>query len=212
MKKLSFVMLFGLLAFSSNCFAQLLINSSGYVGINQMTPNYNLDWHGTGRFWSAGWGQLMFSNQGDSNVATIHPEEDWVGCLGTSAKKFNHIYTYVLHYDQLLDWSDERLKENIQPLQNNLSKIVRLKGVSYDMKREFYGISDPQKLAVVMNDRKKDFGFLAQEVKEVFPEVVSLDSTSNYYSVNYVKLIPVLIEAIKEQQVQIEDLKKQIAK
>jgi hypothetical protein len=63
-----------------------------------------------------------------------------------------------------------------------------------------------------MNENKIDFGFLAQEIKEVFPEVVSLDSTTNYYSVNYVKLIPVLIEAVKEQQAQIEELKKQITK
>jgi hypothetical protein len=63
-----------------------------------------------------------------------------------------------------------------------------------------------------MKDSKTDFGFLAQEIKEVYPEVVSLDSATSYYSVNYVKLIPVLIEAIKEQQVQIEELKKQIIK
>lgn len=121
------------------------------------------------------------------------------------------MYVYKLYYDQLEDWSDERLKENIKPLQNNLNRILLLRGVSYNMKKEFYNISDPQKLSMAMSDKRKDFGFLAQEIKEVFPEVVSLDSTTSYYSVNYVKLIPVLIEAIKEQQMQIEELKKQIS-
>lgn len=211
MKKLSILILVGLLAISTNCFSQLLINSSGYVAINRADASYNLDWYGTGRFWS-GWGQLVFDASGTQGTVNLHPAEDWAGGLGTADKRFHHIYAYVLHYDQLVAWSDERLKENIQPLQNNLGRILQLKGVSYDMKKEFYGTSDPKKLAIVMGDRPKDFGFLAQEIKEVFPEVVSLDSTSNYYSVNYVKLIPVLIEAIKEQQVQIEELKKQITR
>jgi hypothetical protein len=142
----------------------------------------------------------------------MHPNEDWTGALGTSTKRFNHVYTYVLHYDELQDWSDARLKENIKPLENNLNRILLLRGVSYNMKKEFYNISDQEMLSKAMNENKIDFGFLAQEIKEVFPEVVSLDSTTNYYSVNYVKLIPVLIEAVKEQQAQIEELKKQITK
>jgi hypothetical protein len=213
MKKKSFLFVAGFLALSLNCFSQqLFINSSGYVGVNQLVPAYNLDWLGNGRFWAVpGWGALIFDNS-TMGVATMHPNEDWTGALGTSTKRFNHIYTYVLHYDELQDWSDARLKENIKPLANNLDKIKLLRGVSYNMKKEFYNISDQEILAKATKDNKTDFGFLAQEIKEVFPEVVSLDSSTNYYSVNYVKLIPVLIEAVKEQQVQIEELKKQINK
>jgi len=212
MKKISFFIVVGFLALSLNCFSQqLFINSSGYVGINQLAPNYNLDWVGNGRFWaSPGWGAFIFDSS-NNGVVTMHPYEDWVGSLGTPTKRFNYMYVYKLYYDQLEDWSDERLKENIKPLQNNLNRILLLRGVSYNTKKEFYNISDPQKLSMAMSDKRKDFGFLAQEIKEVFPEVVSLDSTTSYYSVNYVKLIPVLIEAIKEQQMQIEELKKQIS-
>lgn len=213
MKKLSFFIFLGLIALTTNCFSQqLFINSSGYVGINQLAPAYNLDWSGNGRFWAVpGWGALIFDNSVEG-VATMHPYDDWVGTLGTPTKRFNHMYTYVLHYDELQDWSDARLKENIKPLENNLEKIKLLRGVSYNMKKEFYNISDQEMLAKAMRDSKTDFGFLAQEINEVYPEVVSLDSATNYYSVNYVKLIPVLIEAIKEQQAQIEELKKQIQK
>lgn len=213
MKKISFLFVAGFLSLSLNCFSQqLFINSSGHVGINQLAPTYNLDWAGNGRFWAIpGWGAFIFDSS-NNGVVTMHPYEDWVGSLGTPTKRFNYMYVYKLYYDQLEDWSDARLKENIKPLENNLSRILLLKGVSYNMKKEFYNISDQEMLSKAMNDSKTDFGFLAQEIKEVFPEVVSLDSTTSYYSVNYVKLIPVLIEAIKEQQVQIEELKKQISK
>jgi len=80
------------------------------------------------------------------------------------------------------------------------------------MKKEFYNISDQELLRQVMHANKNDFGFIAQEVKEVLPEIVSLDPTSELYTINYVKLIPVLVEAIKEQQAEIELLKQQIGK
>lgn len=205
MKKISIIFVLGFLALSFNSFSQIKVNSTGKVGINQNYPEYNLDWLGTGRFWS-NWGQLLFDNNGNGGVATIHPDSDWLGCLGTSDKKFNTIYTYTLYYDNIVDWSDEKLKENVKPLENSLSKIKLLKGVSYNMKKEFYNVKDPALLTNIMDNNKKDMGFLAQEVKEVLPDLVILDTTSNLYSVNYVKLIPVLVEAMKEQQNIIEDL------
>ena len=167
MKKISFFIVTGFLALSLNCFSQqLFINSSGYVGINQTVPAYNLDWIGNGRFWAVpGWGSLIFDNS-TFGVATMHPNEDWTGALGTATKRFNHIYTYVLHYDELQDWSDERLKENIKPLENNLSRILLLRGVSYNMKKEFYNISDQEMLSKAMNDSKTDFGFLAKKLRK----------------------------------------------
>jgi hypothetical protein len=149
---------------------------------------------------------VIFNNSGHSDVATIHPYDDWVGCLGKTDRKFNKLYVYDVHYDNLYDWSDERLKENINPLKSSLDKILLLNGVSYNMKKEFYNIKDSILLSRIMDSQKRDFGFLAQEINEVIPEVVSLDTTCDLYSVNYVKLIPVLVEAIKEQQSIIEKL------
>lgn len=189
--------------------SQILINSNGQVGINQSVPGYNLDWYGTGRFWS-GWGQLIFDSSGIENTVNLHPAEDWCGSLGTMDKKFNLIYTHTLYYNNLVDWSDERLKENIRPLESSLDKIRQLNGVAYNMKKEFYHISDPEILAKVMQKDSNDFGFLAQEAEKVIPEIVSIDPGSAMYSVNYVKLIPVLVEAIKEQQTQIEELQARI--
>lgn len=80
-------------------------------------------------------------------------------------------------------FSDIRLKENIISIDNSLDKIERLSGVSYELK------SDPG---------VPHLGLIAQDVKEVIPEVVSLDKNSDMYKISYQSLIPVLIEAVKE--------------
>ena len=59
-------------------------------------------------------------------------------------------------------------------------------------------------------EERMQFGFIAQEVEKLFPELISKDELG-YYSMNYDGLIPLTIEALKAQQQQIEDLKKQVA-
>ena len=54
---------------------------------------------------------------------------------------------------------------------------------------------------------KNQIGVMAQELKEVFPQLVKQDEKTQQLSVNYIGLIPILIESIKEQQKQIEELK-----
>ena len=83
--------------------------------------------------------------------------------------------------------SDARLKSNIVSLGATLSKLLLIDGKSYDMKG------------------KEKIGVLAQEVKEVFPELVSTDE-NDMYSVNYQGLVPILINAIKEQDDKISRL------
>ena len=91
--------------------------------------------------------------------------------------------------------SDQRFKQGIQPLSQALSKLSQLRGVSYEWKRSEY----PQ-----MNfSADRQIGLLAQEVEKVFPEAVQKDR-DGMYSVSYMTLIPVVIEAIKEQQQQVE--------
>jgi len=87
--------------------------------------------------------------------------------------------------------SDINLKENIKPLEDSLNKVLQLNGVSFDWKET----------------QQPSVGVIAQELEKVFPELVR---TGENKSVNYNGLIGVLIEAVKEQQKQIEELKKQI--
>ena len=88
-------------------------------------------------------------------------------------------------------WSDERYKKNIVKLDNSLSNVCKLRGVTYDWKNdEFKDKNFPE---------GKQIGVIAQEIEKVYPEIVTTDS-EGYKSVAYEKLVPVLIEAIKEQQ------------
>jgi hypothetical protein len=86
--------------------------------------------------------------------------------------------------------SDARLKSNIESLGSTLSKLLQIDGKSYEMKG------------------KQKIGVLAQEIKEVFPELVSEDD-NEMLAVNYQGLVPVLINALKEQQIEIDRLKEQ---
>ena len=88
--------------------------------------------------------------------------------------------------------SDARLKSNIVSLGATLSKLLLIDGKSYIMNK-----SGEEKI-----------GVLAQDIQKVFPELVSEDD-NEMLSVNYQGLVPVLINALKEQQVEIEKLKEQ---
>lgn len=109
--------------------------------------------------------------------------------------------------------SDERTKENITNIDNCLAQLIGLSAKKYNYKKEDQG------KAIKANDNKYDpsqkqyFGFLAQDVEKVFPNVVSEDEKGNKF-VSYTQLIPVIAEGIKEQhelieqqQVEIDQLK-----
>jgi hypothetical protein len=92
--------------------------------------------------------------------------------------------------------SDIRLKDNIEIIQNGLEKVLSLNGVTFTRKDQ----EDKTKIHV---------GLIAQEVEEVIPEIVSEDNLG-MKSVAYGNIVAVLIEAIKEQQVQIDILRKEV--
>ncbi len=95
--------------------------------------------------------------------------------------------------------SDVRYKEDIATLESSLKKIMLLRGVSYAWKQ------DRVKGAGFKEGR--NIGFIAQEVETVLPELVHRDS-KGYMTLSYDKVVPVLVEAIKEQQAIIEDQKR----
>ena len=97
--------------------------------------------------------------------------------------------------------SDKRLKENIKPLDNALDKIKKINGVEFDWidGKDEHGNS-------VHSNEGHDVGVIAQEIEEVLPEVVHTRD-NGYKAVKYEKIVPLLIQAIKEQQQQIEELK-----
>ena len=97
---------------------------------------------------------------------------------------------------EFISTSTRRFKENIQPLENALDKLTRLQGVSFDWKAEQGG--------------KADIGFIAEEVEQVVPELVTWDVKHELVQgVKYANVVAVAVEGIKEQQKQIESLQKE---
>ncbi|MCK4664411.1 MAG: tail fiber domain-containing protein [Bacteroidales bacterium] len=94
--------------------------------------------------------------------------------------------------------SDKRLKTNIVNLDNALEKVLKLRGVSFDWKTKEF--------AELKLSNEHQIGVIAQEVEELFPELIKEDM-NGYKAVSYSKFTPILIEAIKEQQKIIENLK-----
>jgi len=105
--------------------------------------------------------------------------------------------------------SDIRLKTNIQPISGSLNKLEQLRPVEFDW---------------LVDRDNHEYGFIAQEVEKVVPEIVSehdaiggtkeflknLDGTETFKTIEYSKLTVLLVDAMKEQQKQIEELKKEI--
>ena len=124
----------------------------------------------------------------------------------------NHMRGY---YDIIAYASDKRLKHNIQPIENALAKVNSLNGMTYqwnELGRQ-HGWEPDMEI--------REAGVFAQDVQVVLPEAVRLapfdndkgvsKSGENFLTVKYEKIVPLLIEAIKEQQTQIEELKSQIS-
>lgn len=103
--------------------------------------------------------------------------------------------------------SDSRLKENIKPIENSLEKINKLNGVTFD----WIKLTKEEQDTKFQYKEGSDIGVIAQEVEEVLPELVTTRK-SGYKAVDYQKLTAVLIEAMKEQQVQIDELKSTVNK
>ncbi len=109
------------------------------------------------------------------------------------ASPYNKLYespgmSYILN-----QYSDENLKENLNRLDSCLVKINKLNGYRYVWVKD-----------APMNLKGMDIGVLAQEVEKIIPEAVQIDGRTGYKTVSYYKLIPILIEALKEQQQIIE--------
>ena len=106
--------------------------------------------------------------------------------------------------------SDKRLKDNIFIIEDPINKIKKIKGVEFDWNKkgplwtraEYFG--DP-------SGSLHDVGVIAQDIQKVLPEAVR-ERKDGYLAVKYEKIVPLLIEGIKEQQNTIEDLETRIKK
>ena len=205
---------------------RISVTTTGNVGINNEAPASTLDVTGTGNFT----GHVAMANGLDVNgsstayvingnctisngngvTGTASVGTSAYGVSGVSSTGYAGHFAGNLYYSGTLTGpSDERLKENIQPLQGALGRVMQLQPSTYNFKSE-YG---------KMNLAKgKQIGFLAQNLEQQFPDLVvtAYDKDMEpgklfqFKTVNYIGMIPVLTQAMQEQQNMIEELKKEI--
>ncbi len=142
--------------------------------------------------------QLIFATRGSADGLN---ERLWItstGRVGIGTNNPNESLQVIgnVRANAFLLNSDARFKKNVEPMAGSLSKVLKLRGVEFDWKRdEFpdYRFSD-----------QRQIGFIAQEIMNVLPSVVS-EGNDGSYSVAYGGITPVLVEAIKELHQTVED-------
>ena len=154
----------------------------------------------------------------DTDTGFYRPASNAIGFSGGGDENFRmgsggtfHAEADVIAYSSTVG-SDKRLKENINPLKYGLEELLKIRPVEFDWK---------------INDNKHDVGVIAQELEDVIPELIikseAIGKTQKYLqenypdtdydtklSVDYSRLTVVLVNAIKEQQEQIEDMKERL--
>jgi hypothetical protein len=168
----------------NNAGAQSSIDLSGYSNVADMLNNIVMNTAGTER--------LRIDNVGNVGI-------------GTSAPTVRLQVAGDIIANSIAGSSDARFKTNITPIENPLQKVLQLRGVNFDWnKKSFPDRSFSDSRAI---------GFIAQEVEKVIPEVVQTEKTAEgFKSVQYDKVVALLVEAIKEQQKQINSLKAELKK
>ena len=129
--------------------------------------------------------------------------------IGTSGPAYELDVNGQVHATCFPTSSDIRFKKNIVPLENALEKVLALRGVSYEWNEFIHSVRDGYNLNVPI------IGMIAQEVEQIIPQIVGTwklnDELTDAKALEYQRLVPYLIEAIKEQQTQINDLKTRIS-
>ncbi len=187
---------------------QYAANQDGYLLRGGANNNSSWDAFGIKLKTNSGGSPIMCaSTQNTNDVMTWKDDKVGIGTIVPSATLT--VNGSINYSGSLTHTSDRRLKENVNDLSGSLDKLARLNGKSYTL------IDD--------EEGQTEFGFIAQEVEEVFPEVVQevqqyeLDENGeettkevNYLGVSYVQLIAPMVEAIKELKSQNETLEARI--
>ena len=144
---------------------------------------------------------------GDITCSSIY--DDGLGHVGFGfgsslpGTSFNVMFAgNIANYGGSYNVSDKKFKKDIKPIQNALDKIMNLDGKTYFWNKEVNKDID--------FTSELQYGLLAQDVQKIIPSLV-IESENGDLAMNYTGLIPVLIEALKEQQSQINELKQQMS-
>jgi hypothetical protein len=158
--------------------SKMRILNNGNVGIGTTSPANKLDVEG-----GAAIGATYSGTSAAPTNGLIVEANVGIGTISPSAML--HVVGDIVYTGTITDISDERLKQNIAPVENASAKIHQLRGVYFNMN---------------VTPEERDVGLIAQDVQKVLPEAVRVvDPENGYLGVAYPSVIPLLVEAIKEQ-------------
>jgi hypothetical protein len=153
---------------------------------------------------------IVVTNTGGTDATIPAADANNAGLVSTSSQTFDGIKTFqnelrcesdiVAFYS-----SDSRLKENITDIQGALASLDKIRGVEYDWTEEYLASKGGEDNAFT---RKHDVGVIAQELQEVLPEAV-LERSDGFMGVRYEKIVPLLLQAVKELKSELDQLKQE---
>jgi hypothetical protein len=194
--------------------AQVKIDANGKVGLHSTTTSTSAEVmvHGSFQIANEYGTNVMFGTNYGTQIIT--PGTASAGEIGTSALPFGTLRAYYVRGYNLytnyttLHASDMRIKQNFRTIDKPLEKILQLTGKKYDYIPDKFDTIGTEKEKQKKTKLKKDkLGFVAQEVEKILPEAVVYEEDEDRYYIDYNAVIPVLVEAIKELNTEIETLK-----
>ena len=176
--------------------------STDRIGIGTTSPTAKFEVDGSAIFNESG-AAVDFRVEGDTeeNLLFVDGSADKVGIGTSSPTEKLHVVGNICFTGISASCSDVRYKKDFDIIGSALDKISKIDGYTYNFRVDEFPEND--------FDSTRQVGFKAQEIQEVLPQVV-LENDSGYLSVDYGKVTPLLLMAIKEQQAIIEVQKKEI--
>jgi hypothetical protein len=191
--------------------AQIKLLSNGYIGIGTVSPSTNVEVSSPFVLFKSSASttniKIQYYNGG---IGMIEPTVNNSGYLGFNNAWYDvkSLHEHCVYCDEP---SDLRIKKNIRELKNPLEKVLKMKGVMYDLSEDYlYDPSNPVESERLIKEGKDEIGLIAQDVMQIVPELVEYDSLKDEYGIRYTRVIPILIEAIKEQNGKIKNLENKI--
>lgn len=168
-----------ILGISLNSFSQFrVLNSGGTQWLNW--TNVTLDW-----------------SYECCSSPVLYPSNDWYLQLGKRNQRVGTLWVTTIHYwDGCYKESDFRAKENIKSISGVRKDLNKLNVVSFNYKpSQFSKMPDNVRQRITSNQ----IGLIAQDVEKVYPNLVSTDDSTGLKAVDYIGFVPLILQAIKEQ-------------